>query len=358
MAYVPDYEHDIFVSYARADDRPYSDLQAGREPPTGWVGTLVRQLKNELGQKIGRGDACKIWFDNHSQRGNDTLTEEIAAQLERSATFVAIVSPGYLASTWCLDELRLFTHRFAAELARRVFIVEKAPLDPGELSLPELSGRRGYRFWQLDRNEQPRTFAMPVPHSAEIEYYRQVEDLARDLRSQLNAMRSSGRRTGDPAKRPMPRIMISYRRADSYAITGRIYDRLVGRYGRNSVFRDVDNIPLGVDFRDHVAAVLDQSNIVLVVVGRRWLGGSGAQSRLNNPADSVRIEVETALRKGIPVIPILVDRKDLPKVEQLPDSLRDFTYRNWQKVDAGSDFDYHVNRLISAMDELLAAKSH
>jgi hypothetical protein len=189
MAFVPRYKHDIFVSYARADDRPYFEPLSGEEPPVGWVGMLVRQLKNQLGQKIGRGDACEIWFDNHNLRGNHTLTEEITAQLERSAIFLAIVSPGYLASAWCLDELRVFTRRFAAELARRIFIVEKAPFDPDEPSPPELGDRRGYRFWYLDQNEQPRTLAVPVPRSDEMRYFRQIEDLARELHGQLKAMR-------------------------------------------------------------------------------------------------------------------------------------------------------------------------
>jgi hypothetical protein len=164
MSFAPGYEQDVFVSYAHADDQPYLEPPAGGEPPLGWVGTLVRQLKNELGQKIGRGDACNVWFDNHRLRGNHSLTEEIAAQLERSATFVAIVSPGYLASAWCRDELSLFFRRSAPELARCVFFVEKTPLDPDEPLPPELGAKRAYRFWYPDRNEQPRTLAVPIPH--------------------------------------------------------------------------------------------------------------------------------------------------------------------------------------------------
>jgi TIR domain len=194
MSFVPGYDQDVFVSYAHIDDRPYFEPRAGEEPPLGWVGTLVRHLKNQLGQKIGRSDACKLWFDNQSLRGNHLLTEEIAVQLERSAAFVAIVSPGYLASAWCRDELNLFFRRSTPELARSVFLIEKAPLDPDEPSPPELRARRAYRFWFPDRNEQPRTLAVPVPHEDEREYYRQIEDLARDLADKLKAMRSS--RTG------------------------------------------------------------------------------------------------------------------------------------------------------------------
>ena len=61
----------------------------------------------------------------------------------------------------------------------------------------------------------------------------------------------------------MPRIAISYRRNDSLDITGRIFDRLAAHFGREGMFRDIDNIPAGADFRRHIEIVLDQSDIIL-----------------------------------------------------------------------------------------------
>ena len=148
-------------------------------------------------------------------------------------------------------------------------------------------------------------------------------------------------------------IMISYRRSDSVAITGRIFDRLVQHYGKSCVFRDIEDVPLGVDFRNHIAKVLDESSIVLVVIGQRWIGRRGGQTRLNDPADPVRIEVETALSKGVPVVPILVDRVGMPRAEQLPESLQGLVYRNGLTVDAGSDFEHHVDRLIQEIDRIV-----
>jgi hypothetical protein len=49
----------------------------------------------------------------------------------------------------------------------------------------------------------------------------------------------------------MTRIFLSYRRDDTAAISGRVYDRLVARFGRRNVFKDIDSIPLGVDFQRH-----------------------------------------------------------------------------------------------------------
>src|SRR5207253_2430253 len=80
------------------------------------------------------------------------------------------------------------------------------------------------------------------------------------------------RARGTSGANPMPRITISYRRDDSGVITGRIFDRLTGHYGREAVFRDIDDIPPGVDFRKHISGILDASDIVLAIVGPRWVG--------------------------------------------------------------------------------------
>jgi TPR repeat protein len=151
----------------------------------------------------------------------------------------------------------------------------------------------------------------------------------------------------------MPRITISYRREDSGVITGRIFDRLAAHYGREAVFRDIDSIPPGVDFRDHINVVLDNSDIVLAIVGPRWVGQRAGQSRLAEESDPVRVEIEAALRKGMPLIPVLVLKAGMPRLAQLPDSLKNFAYRNSVQVDAGQDFDVHMSRLITAMDRIL-----
>ncbi len=156
----------------------------------------------------------------------------------------------------------------------------------------------------------------------------------------------------------MPRIAISYRRDDSAAITGRIFDRLVAHYGGDSVFRDVDNIPLGVDFREHINTVLARTDITLVVVGKRWFGPlPRRRRRIDDPADPVRVEVETALRNGMPVVPVLVEGGAMPNVDQLPDSLKEFVYRNGLEVDSGRDFDQHIERLIRSMEPILARRA-
>ena len=106
----------------------------------------------------------------------------------------------------------------------------------------------------------------------------------------------------------MPKIVLSYRREDSDAIAGRIRDRLAARYGAASVFMDVDSIPFGVDFRAYVAETLANTDLVLAIIGPKWAGAPKRQkTRIQNPVDPVRIEIETAFKLKIPIIPVLVN---------------------------------------------------
>lgn len=149
-----------------------------------------------------------------------------------------------------------------------------------------------------------------------------------------------------------PRITMSYRRGDSGIITGRIFDRLANHYGKGAVFRDIDNIPAGVDFREHIDETLDQTDVVLAIVGPRWVGSHSGRDRISEPSDPVRVEVETALQKKKPLIPVLVLNAHMPTVEHLPSSLHAFAYRNAVTLDAEQDFDVHMGRLIRAIDRI------
>lgn len=155
----------------------------------------------------------------------------------------------------------------------------------------------------------------------------------------------------------MPSIIISYRRQDSDAIAGRIRDKLVSHYGDDSVFMDIDSIPFGLDFREHVKTALEKNDILVAVIGPGWLGSGGTNRiRIHEETDPVRIEVQTALMRGIPVVPVLVGGAEMPSPADLPEGLRDLSFRNAAPVDAGRDFHQHMERLIRSMDRILALK--
>ena len=155
----------------------------------------------------------------------------------------------------------------------------------------------------------------------------------------------------------MPKIAISYRRSDSAAMSGRIFDRLAAHYGKHSVFMDVDNIPIGIDFRRHIGETLRRTDVVLAVIGASWLGAQdGVEARIHQEGDPVRVEIETALARGAPVIPVLVDGARMPDAAALPQSFGSFAFLNAAEVATGRDFDGQISRLIAAIDRAAAAK--
>jgi TIR domain len=152
----------------------------------------------------------------------------------------------------------------------------------------------------------------------------------------------------------MANIIISYRRLDSAAIAGRIRDRLAQYYGADAIFMDIDSIPFGIDFRQHIQEAVAKNGIVLALIGPKWIGAKkGGTSRINDDKDAIRIEIETALNQGIPLIPVLVGGATMPKSSALPESLQKLCFLNAAEVDNGRDFHQHVDRLIRAMDRLL-----
>lgn len=150
----------------------------------------------------------------------------------------------------------------------------------------------------------------------------------------------------------MPKIAISYRRTDSEAMTGRICDRLIAHYGKGAVYRDIDDIPAGIDFRLHINQTLLQTQVLLVIVGPQWFGVApdGGANRIQEESDPVRVEVEMALRRRVPLIPVLIGSTKMPSSDQLPPGLKDFAFRNAAKIDIGRDFDHHMDRLIRSID--------
>jgi hypothetical protein len=151
----------------------------------------------------------------------------------------------------------------------------------------------------------------------------------------------------------MTAIAISYRRSDAAPIAGRIFDRLSAHYGDHAVFMDIDKIPFGVDFRSHIREILLRSDVLIAVIGCDWLGRNAAGGiRMQEEADPVRVEIETALEKKIPIIPVLIDGAKMPESSELPATFGNFAYLNAADVSSGRDFRVHLERLIGAIDRM------
>jgi TIR domain len=152
----------------------------------------------------------------------------------------------------------------------------------------------------------------------------------------------------------MSSVFLCYRREDSGGFAGRIQDQLVRDLGADVLFMDVDNIPFGLNFvkvlRDEVA----KCDVLLAVIGQNWLDSRDERGgrRLDNPNDFVRIEIETALKRDIPVVPILLDGVRVPKADDLPDELGELSLRNGIDVHLAS-FHSDVSRLIYGLKRQL-----
>lgn len=112
-------------------------------------------------------------------------------------------------------------------------------------------------------------------------------------------------------------------------------------------------IPFGVDFRKHLDEQVSKCDVFLAVIGPDWTGTKNGEgkSRLEDPRDFVRIEIESALKREIPIIPVLVRGAKIPDAERLPDSVQELSYRHGLDVRSGTDFHKDVNRLIEFLKQ-------
>jgi hypothetical protein len=152
------------------------------------------------------------------------------------------------------------------------------------------------------------------------------------------------------------KIFISYRRSDSLDVTGRIYDRLVVTFGRDAVFKDVDAIPYGVNFRSYIYDAVGKAQVFLAIIGPHWLTAMDDESqlRLNDPQDFVRVEISVALQRNMNLIPVLVSGAAMPAERDLPDELTMLAYQNAAQIRPDPDFHNDVNRLIQSIQKLAA----
>ena len=114
------------------------------------------------------------------------------------------------------------------------------------------------------------------------------------------------------------KIFINYRRRIKGHVAGRLHDRLAQAFGRDNLFMDVDNIPVGVDFVTHLNDQVAACDAVLVVIDGKWAKAKdkAGQRRLHQPDDFVAIEIAAALTRDIRVIPVLVDGARMPRAER------------------------------------------
>jgi hypothetical protein len=152
----------------------------------------------------------------------------------------------------------------------------------------------------------------------------------------------------------MPRVFISYRREDSQALAGRLYDHLIRRFGKDRVFRDIDAIEPGARFSEVIGERIAACDVLVALIGKGWLEAKDAEGRhrLDLQSDFVKAEIAAALTQGKLVIPALIEGTPMPARESLPEELAPLADRNALPI-SDSRFDFDVGRLIAAIDKAL-----
>jgi|CXWL01.1.fsa_nt_gi hypothetical protein len=147
-------------------------------------------------------------------------------------------------------------------------------------------------------------------------------------------------------------IFIGYRREDTADASGRVYDRLVSVFGREAVFKDVDDLPAGADFGAYILTVLPKCRVFLAMIGPNWVDirdEAGAR-RLDDRGDWVRIELETALKTpGLQIVPVLVNGAPMPRPDQLPECLQALLQLNAALVRRDPDFHKDMDKLTASL---------
>ena len=143
-------------------------------------------------------------------------------------------------------------------------------------------------------------------------------------------------------------IFISYRRRDSRDTVGRIHDHLRRVFDERRIFLDVERQVGGEDYRVAIERALARAEVVLAVIGPDWLAASGPDGglRLDHADDMVRLELEAALTRKVRIVPVLIEGATMPRGDELPESLREISYRSALAVRPDPDFRTDMARLI------------
>jgi TIR domain len=155
----------------------------------------------------------------------------------------------------------------------------------------------------------------------------------------------------------MSGVFISYRRSDSAPHAGRLYDRLCDYFGADKVFMDVDDIKPGADFVSLIGEKVASCDALIAIIGKGWLAHNedNGKSRLDDPTDFVRLELQHALQRDILLIPALVEGAEMPHVEDLPAPLSELSQRQAVEL-SDKDFQRGVDKIIAVLEQLPALR--
>jgi TIR domain len=207
MGFLPNFDEDVFISYAHNDDDVF--------PPEewGWVTRLHQDLEQRVRSYLGTD--VRFWRDCEI-RNNEDFTKKILNRLMRTATFLSVLSPSFLQRDWCKRELESFAGHAEGKLGilidderSRIFKVEKMPVERNALP-PAMQGTKTYRFfYQPDPAQPKRTIELRPLLGGDYyrRYFEEMDELAKDIAALLQGM---ARSTPSGAVRGKPERQVVY----------------------------------------------------------------------------------------------------------------------------------------------------
>ena len=359
MPYLPQFQNDIYISYAHLDNFQFSPTTPG------WVDDFHKYLEAELNRRSAWG-AVSIWRD---VRRDEIFIGDLQRAIEKSAIFIPLISNAYLSSRICREELKTFYD--AAERTYGVKVGNDSRIFPVELQRgsrdrwpPEIGnlGVLGYPFYEGDLDMDD----LGSPADPRNENFRKkIRELARDILNTLEsfivasqeetaASAQTPTQPVDPAPTAKSAIFISYRRGEGTPYAGRLYDQLATRFGEDRVFMDLDTIEPGDDFVEVITNYVSSCTVLIALIHKAWLDAKDdeGRARLHNPDDFVSIEISTALQRNIRVIPVLVQGASMPRSQDLPESMSILSRRNALEL-SDSRWRSDVSKLIKILEKHL-----
>jgi hypothetical protein len=321
----------VFISYSHKD----------RE----WLENLQTMLKPLVRKKIA------VWDDTKIEAGAK-WREEIKGALAAAKVAVLLVSSHFLGSDFIVEH----------ELPPLLKAAEKE----GLVILWVYISSCLYDETEIKDYQAAHDISKPLNSLTPAEQDHVLVDVCRKIKAAVtSSVDPSTQSVPTPAcppsglsnipdRNPLESIFICYRRNDSADTVDRIYKRLEREFGRDTLFRDIDSMPVGIDFPSHIKQVLSSCCAVLVVIGPYWLESrdEGGRRRLDDPQDYLRIEVETALSiPNMRIIPVRVHNAGMPKAENVPESIRALLFRHGVSVRPDPDFRGDVSRLVRQLRE-------
>ena len=369
------YKPIIFVSYAHADEP-----EKPAEGEVKWLSFVTSFLRPVVKQ-----GAVEFWI-NSLMRGGADWEREIERRLRACDIFVLLVSRYSLSSDYVVKkEIPIIRERQASGEDIHFYPLLLTPTPGKALDVVRAWNLRPYEGKPLSHyptNERSALMSDAADEIAEI-----AEEIAARKRmtppasssppelegatiAHDNAFKNSFRGQSSKsvsaiAAREAPafgapvKVFISYRREDSVFVAGRIYDRMVSQLGPEHVFFDVEpEFRPGYGFENFLSEKVSACNALITIIGKGWLAAHDRQSRrcLDELDDFMRIEIETALNRGIWVIPVLVDGAVMPRQEDLPEALKSLAHRQglvFSQVCFDSDFE----RLVTALRQVAEVQS-